>query len=124
MGAAFHHTGGTISHSGVLTLAGAGWEARPGEQALGRMRLASGNPTNSSIDFPGSTSVLRLANSSGETWSPSANLYINNWHGSPSGGGQTQLYFGSDATGLTSQQLALIKFSFSGRLYPARILAT
>jgi hypothetical protein len=123
-GAAFHHNGGVINHSNVLTLAGGHWQARPGTQALGRMRLASGTPADSSIKFPGSASVLRLANSSGETWSSSANLYITNWNGSVSGGGATQLFFGSDANSLTSQQLARIKFSLSGLLYPAQILAT
>ena len=67
---------------------------------------------------------MRLANSSGEPWSSAANLYINNWHGSSLGGGQTPLSFGSNENGLTAQQLALIKFSLAGGLYPARILAT
>jgi hypothetical protein len=124
-GAAFHHSGGVINHSGVLTLAGGGWQARPGEQALGPMRLAGGDSSDiSSITFPDAASVLRLANSSGEAWSPTANLYIDNWHGSPSGGGETQLFFGSKAKGLTSQQLALIRFSLPGGLYPARRLST
>ena len=51
-------------------------------------------------------------------------LYITNWHGSAVGGGDTQLFFGSNASGLTSQQLARIKFNLSGGLSPARILAT
>jgi hypothetical protein len=67
---------------------------------------------------------LRLANSSAQPWAPSAILYINNWHGSAFGGGDTQLYFGSNSAGLTAQQLALIKFSLSGGLYPAQILST
>jgi hypothetical protein len=82
------------------------------------------NPTNSTIAFPASASVLRLANSSAESWSPTAVLYINNWHGSASGGGDTQLFFGSNANGLTAQQVARIKFSLSGGNYPARILPT
>jgi hypothetical protein len=129
--AAFHHTGGTINHSGVLTLAQGNWHARPGAQALGPLRLGMGsltnygsNPTNSTIGFPASGSVLRLANSSAQPWDPSAILYITNWHGSASGGGETQLFVGSNASGLTSQQLARIKFSVSGGFSPARILAT
>jgi len=82
------------------------------------------NPTNSTIDFPASASALRLANSSAQPWASSAILYINNWHGSASGGGETQLFFGSDATALTFQQLARIKFNLSGGISPARILAT
>jgi len=129
--AAFYDSGGVINHSGLLTLAGGGWDARPGAQALGPLGLAMGsltnygmNPTNSTIAFPASASSLRLANSSAESWSPTATLYINNWHGSASGGGETQLFFGSDANGLTSQQLARIRFNLSGGLSPARILAT
>jgi hypothetical protein len=125
-GAAFHHSGGTINHSGALTLAGGNWLARPGEQALGPMRLIIGtsNWVNSTISFPAAASVLRLSSSSGQAWNPSAILYITNWHGSSTGGGQTQLYFGSNANGLTSQQIAQIKFALSGGVYPARILAT
>src|SRR5213078_3301995 len=104
---------GGINHWGVLTLSGGHWQTRPGQQALGRMRLASGDLTDSSIDFPGTASVLRLANSSAEPWSSTATLYINNWRGSAAGGGETQLFFGSDANGLTSQQLARIRFSIS-----------
>jgi hypothetical protein len=89
------------------------------------MRLASGEGTEeSNIGFPDGASVLRIGNSRGEVWSPTATLYINNWHGSASGGGETQLFFGSGATGLTHQQLALIKFALPGGLYPARRLAT
>jgi len=124
-GATCHHSGGVINHSGVVTLAGGNWQARPGEQTLGLMRLASGDSSEiSSIDFPDSPSVLRLANSRDEAWSPTANLYVNNWHGSTSGGGETRLFFGSKANGLTPEQLALIKFSLPGGLYPARRLST
>jgi hypothetical protein len=120
----FQHTGGMISHSGVLVLNQGDWRAATGNHALGPLRLTVGLSTNSAIVFPSGSSVLRLANSSGQAWDSGAILYITNWHGSVSGGGATQLYFGSDANGLTSQQLARIKFSILGRLYPARILAT
>lgn len=123
-GAAFHHSGGVINHSNLLTLAGGHWQVRTGSQTLGRIRLASGSPADSSIDFPGGASVLRLTNSSAEPWSPTANLYITNWHGSSSGGGDTQLFFGTNTNGLTSQQLARIKFPLSGGLFPARIFAS
>jgi len=123
-GAAFHHNGGVVSHSGGLTLAGGSWHARPGAQALGPVRLVSGELADSSIEFPEGAAVLRLANSSTETWSSTATLSVTNWHGSASGGGETQLFFGSDAGGLTLPQLARIKFSLAGELLPARILAT
>lgn len=122
-GALFQHTGGNITHSGVLTLDHGDWYAATGNHALGPLQL-SGQNTNSAINFPAGSSILRLANSSAQSWASSAVLYLTNWHGSASGGGETQLYFGSDASGLTWQQLALIKFNLSGALHPARILAT
>jgi len=67
---------------------------------------------------------LRLANSSAQPWTSGATLYINNWHGSTSGGGATQLYFGSNSSGLTAQQVSQIRFDTSGGLYSAKILAT
>src|SRR5262249_19646753 len=76
------------------------------------------------IVFPSGSSILRLANSSAQTWDPGAILHINGWHGSTNGGGATQLYFGSNSSGLTSQQLALIRFVLSGGLSPAMIRAT
>jgi hypothetical protein len=123
-GGAFHHFAGNLSHSGVITLAGGRWLAQPGEQALGPLRLATGEPPSSRIEFPTQPSVLRLANSSGEAWSPNASLHIHNWRGSGAAGGGTQLFVGSDANGLTPQQLALIQFDLAGGLHPARLLAT
>jgi hypothetical protein len=123
-GAFFQHTSGNIVHSGVLTLNQGDWNAAAGAQSLGPLQLTGGSATNSAITFPNGSSTLRLANSSAQPWDSTASLYVTNWHGSASGGGATQLFFGSDASGLTSQQLALIKFSLSSGLLPARILAT
>lgn len=122
-GAFFQHTGGTIIHSGMLTLNQGAWHAATGDHVLGPVQLAGQN-TNSAIVFPSGSSILRLANSSGQAWSSTATLCITNWHGSISGGGDTQLFFGSDANGLTTQQLALLKFCISGGVYSARLLPT
>ncbi|MEW6158997.1 MAG: hypothetical protein AB1813_16355, partial [Verrucomicrobiota bacterium] len=106
-GAAFQHDGGVINHSGLLTLTGGNWLARPGELTLGPLRLADGDVSStSSIEFPAGASVLRLANSREVPWSSTATLLINNWRGSPSGGGETQLYFGSEVNALSHEQLA------------------
>ncbi len=51
-------------------------------------------------------------------------LYVTNWDGSTSGGGATQLYFGSNSSDLTLQQLSQIRFALSTSLEPAAILAT
>ena len=123
-GAIFQHTSGNIIHSGVLMLSHGDWHAAAGDHALGPLQLTAGEQSGSELSFPSDSSILRLANSSAQPWDFSAILYINNWRGSASGGGETQLFFGTDANGLTSQQLAVIRFSVSGALYPARILAT
>ena len=50
-----------------------------------------------------------------------------NWNGSPNGGGKHQVFFGSNASGLTAQQLSQIKFknpAGSTGTYPATILST
>jgi hypothetical protein len=120
----FRHTSGTINHSGVLFLNHGNWQAATGDCTLGPLRLTVGLSTNSTIIFPNGSSILRLANSSEQPWDPRAILYLTNWHGSVSGGGATQLYFGSTADGLTAQQLAQVRFSLSGGLYPARLLVT
>ena len=121
-GAFFQHTTGTINHSGVLTLDQGDWYTAAGDHALGPLQLGVGQFNR--ISFTNGSSILRLANSSAQPWASSAILYITNWHGSASGGGATQLYFGSNANGLTSQQLAKIRFNVSTNLYPAVILAT
>jgi len=124
-GGFFQHTNGTIVHSGLLTMSQGEWRAAAAAQSLGPLKLTLGSSNNNSaITFPSGSSTLRLANSSAQAWDASAILCITNWHGSVSGGGQTQLFFGSDATGLTPQQLAQIKFSVSGGLSPAQILST
>ena len=57
-------------------------------------------------------------------WSNNTTLTIENWRGSESGGGASQLYFGSNAGGLTPQQLSQVRFHLSNGLYAATILAT
>jgi hypothetical protein len=123
-GAFFQHTSGNIIHSGVLTLEQGDWHAAASDQTLGPLQLAGGQSTNSTITFPAGASILRLANSSAQPWASSAILSVTNWHGSASGGGATQLYFGSNSNGLTTQQLAQIQFNVSGSLSPAKLLAT
>lgn len=124
-GAFFQHTSGNIIQSGVLTLDQGEWRAATGEHALGPLQLTSTQNTNpAAITFTNGSSILRLANSSAQPWVSGASLFITNWQGSVSGGGATQLYFGSNASGLTPQQLAQIRFVISGSFYPAAILAT
>ena len=129
-GACFQHASGNITQSGVLILDQGEWRAANGDHALGVLQLsgpntnATGFNTNSAITFPNGSSILRLAKSSARAWTSDTILYITNWHGSTFGGGATQLYFGSDSSGLTTQQLAQIRFDMSGRLSPATMLTT
>jgi hypothetical protein len=121
-GAAFYHRGGSVIQSGTLLLDQGDWQAAPGDQALGPLRLGASLSAASTIDFPNAPSILRLANSRGQPWASNAILYINNWRGSTNG--PTHLYFGSDSSGCTAQQLAQVQFQLPGGPYPARILSS
>lgn len=93
-------------------------------EQLGQFILAGANAT---IDLTGSTTHLSFANSSDQTWSNGAVMNIDNWNGSLSGGGADQIFFGSDSTGLTAQQLSQMEFINPAGLpsgtYPAQILS-
>lgn len=72
------------------------------------------------------TSTLRLGASSSETWQ--GMLMISGWDGLVTGGGDDQIFFGNDASGLTTDQLAWIRFidptGLGSGTYDARILST
>jgi hypothetical protein len=72
---------------------------------IGALTLSS----NSIIDLGQGTSILAFANSSAQTWTATLSIY--NWSGIPvTGHGTDQLYFGTDSTGLTADQLSQIAF--------------
>jgi len=87
-----------------------GWRAATGTHFLGPLQLAGASNTTSSLSFPAGSSQLHFANSAAQPWAGGAMLYITNWHGLATGGGDTQFYFGSGANQLTTQQLAQIRF--------------
>jgi hypothetical protein len=105
----FRHTGGTLSHSGTLALAGGTWQSAPGEQPLGVLRLDASS-TNSSLLLTDPPTVMRFANSAATPWHAAAALVIHNWRGSTNGGGSHRIHFGNSASGLTLQQLGQIRF--------------
>ncbi len=80
------------------------------------------------IDLADGNSILRFANSTSSFWGGALNIY--NWSGNPGiGSGIDQLFFGTDATGLTSAQLGQITFYIDAGLTlagtgPAMILQT
>lgn len=91
------NTGGLSEHGASNNTAG-----------IGALTLQS----TSTIDMGNGSSIVAFANSNLSTWSGTLKIY--NWSGTPlTGGGTDQLYFGSDATGLTVAQLLDIQF-YSG----------
>ena len=123
--AIFSHRGGTIVHSGSLTLADGHWNASAGSHRLGRLQLNHGN-TNSSIRMPmGLSATLRFEPSEATSWHPDGRLVIYNWTGSINGRGAHQIYFGTNRAGISAQQLSQIRFRnpavFAPGDYPARI---
>lgn len=72
------------------------------------------------------TGILRLGASSTEAWQ--GMLMISGWDGLVLGGGDDQIFFGNDETGLSSGQLALVRFidptGLDAGTYDARILST
>ncbi len=58
----------------------------------------------------GSAAVLNLANSSSAAWTAGKTLTVKYWNGNTAGGGPDQIFFGTDATGLSAGQLAQIEW--------------
>jgi hypothetical protein len=105
----FVHVSGIVSNRGTLTLVGGQWQSATGEHQLGPLKLDASS-TNSSLVLNDGATTLRFANSAGITWDATATLVINNWRGSTNGNGSHRVIFGTNETGLTSQQLAQIRF--------------
>lgn len=90
--------GGEFNSGGLI-------EGTPSTPGMGALTLLS----NSVIDLANGASLLAFANSSAEAWTGTLNIH--NWTGTVGvGDGTDQLYFGSDATGLTGTQLSQILF--------------
>jgi len=125
----FEHKNGTVRHTGVLTVAGGTWQAKPGMQELGRLLVARSvfGSSNSNLSLPAEPCVVRFADSRTQNWETNAFLLIRNWDGSPDGDGEHQVLFG-DGSGITAQQLAQIRFvNVVGQLpgtFPAKQTAT
>lgn len=94
--------GGTFNTDGLSEHGLAGATVNPG---IGAITLLS----NSTIDLGAGASVIAFADSSGQSWTGTISVY--NWSGTPgTGNGTDQLYFGSNASGLTATQLSQIAF--------------
>jgi autotransporter-associated beta strand protein len=102
--------GGTFATGGLSEHA---VESNSVTSGIGALTLSS----NSRIDLGSGTSTLAFADSRSSSWTGTLSVW--NWSGQRlTGGGTDQLYFGSDASGLTGTQLNQIAFySDSGSTY-------
>jgi hypothetical protein len=100
-------TGDRINDNAVVILSGGKFDTAGLSETVGTLRLT----VTSIIDLGTANSILRFARSAAIAWTGTLNVY--NWTGSPLGSGIDQLYFGTDATGLTNAQLTEINF-YSG----------
>jgi hypothetical protein len=124
----FDHDGGTLTSSGLLSLAAATWHENTSGQQFGQLLLSAPAGSNASFSLPPGNCIVHFANSSSVAWSNQASLTIENWNGSVAGGGHHQVAFGNNASALTSQQLSQIQFSnpsgYPSGNYPAQLLST
>jgi FG-GAP repeat len=116
-------TGDRINDSAAISMSGGTFDTAGLSETVGALTLQN----TSIIDLGDLSSLLRFADSSSLSSSWSGTLSIYDWSGDLSGGGTDQLYFGTDANGLTSSQLAMIYFysgDGTGFLGGAQILST
>ena len=119
---AFVHNGGTVTNSNMLILEGSwihgSWIENTPAVQLGRLQLnASGY-----LLLTNGPCAVRFLDSSEQVWADNASLYITNWSGLLNGGGQSQVFFGNNADGLTASQLTHVLFVFAPGNYPAKML--
>jgi hypothetical protein len=123
----FRHTGGTLRQQGRFILGMGHFEANVGEHSFGPLVLLAGHGFASSLLFPTGATTLRFRESSHLAWNGSSILWVLQWAGSTNGAGQHQLFFGTNGSGLTSAQLAQVRFIDPAGLppgaYPAALRA-
>lgn len=97
-------------------------------QSFGPLLIDESGSTNAFLFMTNGPSVVRFADSSEVSWKFGVGLVVENWSGSPEGGGQQQIIFGNNASALNEQQIGLIQFHNPAGLppgmYSARILST
>jgi len=126
--ARFTVTGGTINQSGTFSLASADLDFGSGSWHLGPLQLDAIGNISSTVYLPPGPVNVAFGDSHSLTWSNQTTLSIENWSGSPYGGGAQRILFGNSGAGLNVSQLTQIQFHNPSNLaagtYPARILAT
>jgi hypothetical protein len=83
-------------------------------QTLGAISLSG----NSIITLGTGSHTLNFADSSASFWDPTKSLVINGWTGTPGASGTSgKIFFGANAAGLSTAQLAAISFQgFTGKM--------
>jgi hypothetical protein len=123
-----HGRRGELTHRGVLNIAGGHWHAAPRAQQFGPLRLLNAGTNSSFWMPPRAPATMRFADSTEMLWDSDAPLIIYNWQGTTNGMRLHQIYFGTDRSGLTSEQLAQIRFRNPVTAppgdYPARMRPT
>lgn len=109
-----------ISNLGTFKLAGTLIAGHCDESQLGPFVLAA----NSVMDLGGGYAKLRFNKSSLEVWQPNSVLTITNWSSPLTGRPDDRLAFGTDASGLSAQQLGMIRFVNPGGFPPGEYGAT
>jgi hypothetical protein len=123
-GAVFRQAGGMLRQRGTLRFNGGRWDVGPVAQHLGALQLEA----TAIIALPRAPAIVRFSSSAAMPWQPNgARLVIHNWIGFENGGPH-QVFFGTNASGLTSQQLTQVFFrnppGYAPADYPATILPT
>jgi autotransporter-associated beta strand protein len=93
-----------LNANAALTLNSGTFDSNALNEVLGSL-FSTGSST---FNLGTGASVVAFANSSGNTWS--GTLTIQNWNGSSTGGGADQIFFDSNASGLSGSEVADILF--------------
>jgi autotransporter-associated beta strand protein len=117
-------TSNQVNNAAAMVLNAGKFDVNSQDETLGTLDVDA----TSTIDFgAGTDSLVHFADSDAVAWAGGAILNILNWSGSPAGGGTEGLFFGTDAGGLSNDQLGQIHFvdgAAPGGFYSAAILET
>ena len=94
-----------VNDSAAVSLTAASLATAGFSETVGALSLVAGAST---LDLGSGASLFHFTDSSTQAWT--GTLAITNWSGLQTGGGTDQLFFGTDATGLTTGQIDQITF--------------
>ncbi len=95
--------GGTLNTGGLSEGTVSGGVPTAG---IGALTLTA----SSVLDLSNGASIVTFADSSASAWTSGTTLNIYDWTGRASGGGTDEVFFGNNANGLTTAQLAQVAF--------------